>query len=145
MKKNFFVGVEFLGDEEIRISAKVKVRNKCQIYYDQILAFINKMTPLRKHISYVEARYDKSITTFFIFFRFLFNFSIITALGFLYLCIDHGINYARFDDHWKELCDSVYPCGFFYARFSSSSKLSYSVTMFTFSVVGYFICLYQWI
>jgi hypothetical protein len=29
LKKNFFVGVEFLGDEEIRVKAKVKMRNKC--------------------------------------------------------------------------------------------------------------------
>jgi len=58
------------------------------------MGFINSAFPLRYSVKYIEARYDKSITNFFIFFRFLVTLNIITLFGFLYLMLAHMIKYS---------------------------------------------------
>lgn len=85
MKKNLFVGVDFIGDEEIRVNADVKKISKWATLKKKIGKFLNKLMFLNKDILYIEARYDKSITNFFVFFKFMVDFSILTFIGFLYL------------------------------------------------------------
>lgn len=142
MKNNLFVGVDYIGDEDIRLNNDVKHKTKWDVWSDRIIRFFEKMGPLRSDIRHIEARYDKSITNFFVFFRFIYYLSLGAFLIFLYLCIKHITVYLSLDDNVYEICDSYYPCSFFYARFKSSMQLSYSMTLFLFILYGYGFCLY---
>jgi len=138
LKKNLFVGVDYIGEEEIRVKANVQKKTKWQKFKEKASKALEYITLLNRDVAYIEARYDKTITTFFLFFRFMVNFSLITALGFLYLVIAHSSTY---DGSFKEWCDGFYPCAAFYSRFSSDHKIAYALTLFLFVVVGYMLCI----
>jgi hypothetical protein len=93
MKKNLFVGVDFIGDEEIRVNNDIKQRSRWDAFLEKFGSFLGKISLLGKDIKFIEARYDKAITNFFIFTRFIFTFNVITFFGFLYLLIYHVIDY----------------------------------------------------
>ena len=79
------------------------------------------------------------------FFRFIFIMSLIGGLGMLYLCIIHILDYLSVGTNYQELCDGFYPCSLFYSRFKSSDQFAYATSMFLFSIVTYFLCVYEWI
>src|SRR4051812_33345176 len=89
MKKNLFVGVDFIGDEELRVNSNDKRKSRCDTFLSTLSDFFDRITPLRNEVNHIEARYDRSISNFFVFFRFLVKFNILTCMGFLYLVIYH--------------------------------------------------------
>ncbi|CDW77146.1 UNKNOWN [Stylonychia lemnae] len=145
MKKNLYVGVDYIGDEDIRLNSDVKHKSKWEIIKEKMSRFIERISPLRADIHYIEARYDKSITNFFVFFKFIYYMSILSFLIFIYLCSNHARVYLFQKSNLTQVCDQFYPCSLFYARFQSSQKLQYAMTLFIFIVVGYAGCIYQWI
>ena len=68
MKKNLYVGVDYIGDEDIRLNSDTKQKSKWEIIKERIKEFFERISPLRADINYIKARYDKSITNFFVFF-----------------------------------------------------------------------------
>lgn len=120
MKKNLYVGVDYIGDEDIRLNSDVKHKTKFSILKEKITRHLERVSPLRSDLKYIEARYDKSIANFFVFFRFIYYLSLLTFLIFIYLCCNHVNLYVSKNKNIKYFCDSFYPCSFFYARFLSS-------------------------
>lgn len=47
LKRNLFVGVDFIGDEEIRVNHELKARSKMQLILQKINQLIEYLTPLR--------------------------------------------------------------------------------------------------
>eukprot|EP00347_Sterkiella_histriomuscorum_P015551 403356606 len=113
MKKNLYVGVDYIGDEDIRLNADVKHKSNWDRFQEKLWMLIEKFGPLRGDIRYIEARYDKQILNFFVFFRFIFYLSLVTFATFLYLCIKHIELYISKSSNVRQLCDEFYP---FYAR-----------------------------
>jgi len=65
--------------------------------------------------------------------------------AFLYLCIAHIIGYLAKGANYATLCDTYWPCAFFYSRFGTSFKLAYAATNLCFTVAGWFLCTSEWI
>ena len=77
--------------------------------------------------------------------RFLFLINLVMCTGVLYLCISHIIKYISKGSNYKILCDTYYPCAFFYSHFPTSFGFAYSTTIFIFFLVGWFLSTYEWI
>lgn len=103
------------------------------------------ISPLKQNVSSLKNRYDRSVTNFFSFFRFIFLLSFFMSLGFLYLCIVHIIDYISVGTNVSELCDTFYPCAFYYGRFNSDERLAYSLTLFLFALISFFLTVYSWL
>jgi hypothetical protein len=43
------------------------------------------------------------------------------------------------------MCNTYYPCSIFYSHFIEEEGINYVSTMFSFLVIGYILCIYQWI
>lgn len=114
MKKNLYVGVDYIGDEEIRVGEDSRGMSKWEAFTIKISKCLNSLTLLNRDLIYIEARYDKTITNFFVFFKFIVDLNVLTCFGFLYLLIYHILKY---NSSFFELCDTFYPCAFFYSRF----------------------------
>jgi hypothetical protein len=71
--------------------------------------------------------------------------SLVIAAGFVYLCVIHIIDFISKGTNYKQMCDTFYPCGFFYSRFSQANKFAYAATMLLFAISSFFIILYQWL
>jgi hypothetical protein len=103
-----------------------------------------KLSPLKGDLIFLNRVYEKQVYNFFSFFRFIFVFSLIMAGVFLYLTILHLANYSGSNP--STLCDSYYPCSFFYSRFTATTFRSpYAFTFAIFAVLGYILTTYEWL
>lgn len=107
-----------------------------------MLFFFNYITPLKKDLKFIEARYDKAILNFFEFFRFIVIFNVFTFLGYAYMMIYHLV------EDWDDLadfCNTFYPSSLFYSNFVVEERVRYVFTCCCFILIGYVLCIYQWI
>lgn len=92
--------MDFIGDEEIRVNNNdFKAKTRCELFSEWVSKTMSKFSLLASNVKHIEARYDKSITNFFIFARFMFTFNLITCIGFSYLLINHLVNHTT--NYWE--------------------------------------------
>lgn len=96
--------------------------------------------PLSSKLTHIQRRFDRSIASYFIFFRFVFLLSLLQSAIFGYLLINHFIQATDYDS----LClFDVVPCVILYNSFTKDEALGYSFTLLFFLAVGVVVCLYK--
>ena len=78
------------------------------------------------------------------FFRFLVNMSILVALLYSALLLQHIF---LMDYSYTQLCPGLFstPCFLYYSRFDARSSNYYSITLILFAVVGTMVTIYEWV
>ena len=135
-------GVEFLGDNAIKVSEK-KIPSKWERFKQNIADTMGRFTPFKSNLNQIYIKFDRSINNFFELFRFLFVFSLITFLLYAYLLFIHLYNTETKDV--SNICNKLVPCILFYSRFITKEATVYCSTIGLFTIIGLIICLYQWI
>lgn len=112
----------------------------CIKLYLTIRRLWNRYGPLSYKITQIRRRYDRSIASYFVFFRFLFLLGMLMAGVFAYLLINHAVKTTDYDS--KCLYDIV-PCFLLYNTFTNSEALGYSITLVVFLCLGVMSNIYQ--
>lgn len=92
-------------------------------------------------MKYVSAKFDKSIESFFQFYRFLNSFAILVFVIFAFMNIWHWI---VMEYSWENFCFYL-PCVVFYSHFHQNEDFVFTITYLSFGLIGLFITLYKWV
>ena len=93
----------------------------------------------------ITLRFDKSVASFFLLFRYLLDYSLVFVLVFIPLLFIQ-IQEAIEDGTIGSICSkhSYFPCFTLHSAFKKENALAFSVTMFCFLVIGLFGFMYRW-
>ena len=121
-----------------------KKKGACSACLEKVNRFIEKISPLRSDVISIKAQYDKAVSGYFDFFRYLFISAVLTLFLFAGLLITHVLKY---DYNYTEFCSGVVstPCIFFYSHFDSNRAILYSGTLIGLIIFGIISTLYEWV
>lgn len=88
----------------------------------------------------MQKRYDKAISSYFVFFRFLFLVSMVFAAVYGYLIVKHIVITTNFS---QTCLYSIVPCFLLYNSFTSDEQLAFVITLIVFTGLGIFLTLTQ--
>ena len=148
LQKKMAAGVDFLGDNDVKISAEkgeVSIFDKIGAKISEI---IDDLKPFKKDVREIKANYDRSIGIFFELVQSVFVFTVFTAVLYSYVIIAHL--YEHKDDYIyfsikQGLCGYCFPCHFFMSRYTDNLAYSFVLTNFIFAFVGLGSFMYLWI
>jgi len=92
MRRQLFVGIDFLGAGQLRIAQGTK-RTWWKIFTGKIYKLFDAITPHKGDVKSISSKYDKAVSAYFQFFRFVVSFSILMLIVFITLLIIHSIYY----------------------------------------------------
>ena len=108
--------------------------------------FIDNLKPFKSQVNMIKINYDRSISLFFEIIQNVFVFNLFTAMLFSYLIVAHTIYFYGKDKYFSDkLCGYMYPCHYFFSRFTEEFKNIYIITMLCFGFAGLSMFLYSWI
>jgi len=142
IKKEIMLGADYLNQDDGFQIFVVKDENCLTSLYNAFARFMDCLIPCGSDIRYLKARYDRSISGFFIFSRFLLGFSMLTTIIFAPMLILHMI---RNSDYLSKLCNDIYPCFTFFSAFPSDYAIGYSSTILGFMAVALIASIFRWI
>lgn len=143
MRNEFSKGLDYnAGSDGLDAlnAGKEQQRNGCTKCLNALSNFWYRYGPLNSSVSYIKKRYDSSVTSFFVLFRFLFLMSLLIALAYGYLLINHMVQTKDFS---KTCLYNFIPCFLLYNSFSSGEAFGFTITLLSFLGVGFIFCLYQ--
>jgi len=142
MKRELMLGIALVeGDFTDFLTKKAQQKSFWNRVVDSVLNFISKFTLLKGSLKRIEAQYDKSISGYFEFSKFLVNASVFILLLYLYLIVSHLVNYTG---SYFAIC-GVSPCWLTYSSFTTDEAFGYSLTLIGFVLVTVFASLFKWV
>eukprot|EP00347_Sterkiella_histriomuscorum_P000863 403374233 len=128
---------------EIGVS-KVKIASKFKKIKEKILFYGNVLVPFKSEKKFIGEEFDKSSANLVEFIRFLFVFSVVGFVSYLYLLFNHVVKTPQKDIN--SLCiNQSLPCLIFYSRFTNSNdSASYLLTLIIFFIAGLTLTLVYW-
>jgi hypothetical protein len=136
--------LDFANNELRDLDEMVKNKGEGMGCWNKMVAAMSKMWlewgPLNSTVGSIQKRYDQSVASYFVFFRFLFLLSMIFAGIYSYLLIVHIINTK---DYSTFCLYSFVPCFLLYSSFKTSEYLAFTITLISFLGIGFAYCLYQ--
>lgn len=125
---------DFLGKED-------KQKNILQKLRDALFSILNRFVLLKKDLKYVESRYDKSISAYFAFTKYLVNSSIAIFAIYAYLLISHIVYRSEM---FSDVCGGS-PCWTLYFSFETDEDFPYSLSLILMLVVTIISSILKWI
>jgi hypothetical protein len=146
LQKKMAAGVDFLGDNDVKFSA-----DKAEASLVDKLGFIIKniveeVKPFKREVREIKANYDRSIGIFFEILQSVFVFTCFSAVLYSYIIVAHW--YEHRNDHVyfnDKLCGYIFPCHFFFSRYTDKLAYYYVLTNFIFAFFGLGVFMYLWI
>lgn len=125
IRKELAMGIALVeGDFTDFIGTKDAKKNLMQIIIQKLLNFVNKFIILKNDLKRIESRYDKSISSYFSFYKFTVNLSLLILYIYCYLLIEHILNYKN---SLLSICQSSF-CFTLYYSFGLSEKFVYALS-----------------
>jgi len=145
LRRKMEAGVDFIGDSEVKFSTKKDDNTFFKKLGDKFNGFIDELKPFKKDVREIKANYDKSISVFFEMIQQVYVFTLFTAALYAYLCITHFLTHKDTYVYYSGICGYMWPCMFFYSRYTEDLAFEYALTSFIFCFVGMTVFLYMWI
>ena len=101
--------------------------------------FLNYFQPFKNNIKLIQNRFDYNVAGYFDFIRFLFQLKMYILIAFLYILINHIVNYIPKDND-QFFCMYYIPCSILYSRFSESEKNAFSYTYISLLGILFLFC-----
>ena len=138
MRSEFNKGLEYAnadpsGLDDMMKSTLGNRANCCTRCTGSLMRLWAQYSPLSNTVTTMQKRYDKAISSFFVFFRFLFLVSIVFAAIYAYLIIKHFILTSDFS---STCLYNIVPCFLLYNSFSSEEQLAFVITLIVFTGLG---------
>lgn len=142
MRKELVMGIALVEGEFNDFSGRQDAKkNFTQKLKGLIIAFVNKFIVLKGEMKRIEANYDKSISSYFSFFKFVVNLSIFILGVYSYLIVSHILN---FNDSLVSLCNGTL-CFTLYYSFTTSEGFTYAFTFICMILVTVIFSIVKWI
>ncbi len=152
-RKQLLQGVDLIEQESL--DAEIyRRKGQCAYCCGKIWKFFQVFIPLKNDLKFIKNRYDNAISSFFEFYRFLFTSSLVAAIVFLYLVIQHLVGYSG---SYSSLLNSVYPTFALFSSFTpdvvdssgnattSNESLDYVVILFVYCFVLFVYSMQKWV
>lgn len=113
----------------------------CKRFYEYLEYSFDRLVPLESDTRKIGLRYDKSIESFYVFFRYIVAISILTFMIFLTMQVIYIYN------SWgnrNSLCINFIPCMILYSRFPNGKELYYLFTIIGFILIVFICNMYKW-
>ena len=144
MRQEFSKGLDFANNDLAGLDDMLKSNNSSAGCWAKFLAsmtyFWQEWGPLNSTVTSIQKRYDQSVASYFVFFRFLFLISMIFAAIYTYLLVAHIV---RTEDFSKTCMFNFVPCFLLYNSFQKTESLAYTITLISTLGIGFATCLYQ--
>lgn len=142
MKRELMMGIALVeGDFADLLGKQESEKNMCERIIDQMWQFLYRLVILKGDMKRIEARYDKSISSYFSFYKFLVNSSIFMLAIFSYLLVSHILFY---NGSLVSICTGG-PCFLLYFGFSTSEGFAYSMSIIAFIFATVLASLVKWV
>ena len=135
-------GLSFLNAGEDFQVLSTKEENILTKLYKFVSIIMDKLVPLGNDVEHLKARYDYTISGFFVFFRFLVGFSMLTALVFAGLLIYHMLT---FEGSFTDTNGGFYPSFTLFSSFTAKYATTYAGTIQLFMIFAICCSLSRWI
>eukprot|EP00347_Sterkiella_histriomuscorum_P016287 403353765 len=141
-RKSLFNGVDLIDDVNgLKAYRKKMKKNVCQKFIEYISQNFDKLVPLASDVKKIGLRYDKSVESYYTFFRYLVGLAILTFLIFLTMQIVYL--YYLWDTR-TSFCVRIIPCMLLFSRYPNGKELYYIFTLIAF-ILFVFVCnMYKW-
>jgi len=101
MRRQLFVGIDFLGGGQLKVSQSNTTR--CwTLIKNKIFNFFDTITPHKDDMKYISAKYDRAIQAFFQFYRFVVAFALIMFIFFILILVLHTAKYYSDNSFFSE-------------------------------------------
>lgn len=143
MRNEFSKGLDYnagMDGLDALNAGKEQQRNGCTRCLSAMSNFWYRYGPLNSSVAHVKKNYDSSVTSFFVLFRFLYLLSLIIAMAYGYLLINHLVQTKDFS---TTCLYNFVPCFLLYNSFGSGEAFGFTITLLGFLCVGFIFCLYQ--
>ncbi|CAG9331345.1 unnamed protein product [Blepharisma stoltei] len=142
MKRELMMGIALVeGDFADFLGKQESEKNCCDKFTDQIKSCFYKVVVLKGEMKRIEARYDKSISAYFSFYKFLVNSSIFILAIFMYLLISHILYY---NGNFLGTCGGG-PCFLLYSAFPTSEDISYCLSFICLIAATVCASIFKWV
>ena len=143
MRQEFNKGLDFANKDLAGLDDMVKADNSSAGCWTKFVAsmsnFWKEWGPLNSTVASITKRYDQSVASYFVFFRFLFLISMIFAAIYTYLLVSHIVST---EDYGKFCMFNFVPCFLLYNSFSQDDSLAFTITLICTLGFGFGYCLY---
>ncbi|CDW85244.1 UNKNOWN [Stylonychia lemnae] len=134
--RDFFKNSLLEDQINIKFYGGKKKKSLCKKLIDYLQLLADKYLPLA-----MDQRYDKSIESFYIFFRYLVGLAILKF--FIFLAMQGYYFYLNWDIR-TDLCIKVIPCMMLYSRYPNGYELFYLFTLIGFLLLVFIFNMRTW-
>lgn len=141
-KRDLLTGIALVdGDVADFLGREDREKNILEKISDAVIRILNKFVILKQDLKHVESRYDKSISAYFAFTKYLVNASMAIFAIYAYLLVSHVISKS---DILTDICAGS-PCWTLYYSFDTDEDFPYSISLIMMLVLTIVSSILKWI
>lgn len=142
MQQELMMGINLVGGEVADlVGRQVVQKNFFQKFLESLWNFLSKFIVLKSDIKTIEFRYDKSISAYFGFYKFVVNLSILILGIYSYQLVSHILSY---NESLIETCQGTL-CFTLYYSFTTDEDFVYSITFMSMIAAVVFMSISKWV